>query len=153
ASIVDGETLKLADGRVVRLIGAKAPMPPLGSRADDPWPLVEEAKEALTRLAGGKQIELRYGGAHTDRHGYALAPVFVVDGASRLWLQKEMVEEGLARVYSFPDNRACVKELLASEYAARERGLGLWSSPVYRIESAEDVDRLGRLTQSYQLVE
>jgi hypothetical protein len=58
--------LKLADGRVVRLIGAKAPMPPLGFRGED----------------RGKQIELRYGGAKTDRHGYALAQVFVVDGAS-----------------------------------------------------------------------
>lgn len=153
ASVLDGETLKLADGRVVRLIGAKAPMPPLGFRGDDPWPLVEEAKEALTRLAAGKEVELRYGGARTDRHGYALAQVFVVEGASRIWVQKEMVGEGLARVYSFPDNRACVKELLASEKDAREKGLGVWASPVYRIESAEDVDRLGRLTQSYQLVE
>ena len=84
ASIIDGETLKLVDGRVVRLIGAKAPMPPLGFRGEDPWPLVEEAKEARTRLAGGKQIELRYGGAKTDRHGYALAQVFVVNGATRI---------------------------------------------------------------------
>ena len=30
AAVIDGETLKLADGRIVRLIGAKAPMPPLG---------------------------------------------------------------------------------------------------------------------------
>jgi len=59
----------------------------------------------------------------------------------------------VARIYSFPDNRACVRELLASENDAREKSLGLWASPVYRIESAEDVDRLGRLTQSYQLVE
>jgi micrococcal nuclease len=63
------------------------------------------------------------------------------------------VGEGLARVYSFPDNRACVSELLAAENDAREKSLGVWASPVYRIESAEDVDRLGRLTQSYQLVE
>ena len=153
AAIIDGETLKLADGRTVRLIGAKAPMPPLGFRGEDPWPLVEEAKEALTRLAAGKEVELRYGGTRTDRHGYALAHVFVVDGASRLWLQQEMVKAGLARVYSFPDNRACVGELLASESEARGKGLGVWGSPVYRIESADDVDRLGRLTQTYQLVE
>ena len=153
ASIIDGETLKLADGRVVRLIGVKAPMPPLGFRGDDPWPFVEEAKKALTRLASGKEVELRYGGARTDRHGYALAQVFVTDGASSIWLQKEMVGEGLARVYSFPDNRACVGELLAAESDAREKGLGLWASPAYRIEDAGDVDRLGRLTQSYQLVE
>ena len=32
AEIIDGETLKLGDGRIVRLIGAKAPAPPLGWR-------------------------------------------------------------------------------------------------------------------------
>jgi micrococcal nuclease len=70
ASVIDGETLKLADGRIVRLIGAKAPMPPLGYHGDDPWPLVEEAKEALSRAASGKDVELRYGGTRADRHGY-----------------------------------------------------------------------------------
>jgi micrococcal nuclease len=153
AAVIDGETLKLADGRTVRLIGAKAPMPPLGFRGDDPWPMVEEAKDALTRLAAGKEVELHYGGTRTDRHGYALAQVFAVDGKSRIWIQGEMVGEGLARVYSFPDNRACVKELLARESEARERRLGVWASPVYRVESALDVDELDRLSQTYQLVE
>ena len=32
AAVIDGETLKLSDGGTVRLIGAKAPMPPLGFR-------------------------------------------------------------------------------------------------------------------------
>lgn len=69
-------------------------------------------------------------------------------GCSKRWWG-----EGLARVYSFPDNRACVSELLLAENDAREKGLGLWASPVYRIENADDLDRLGRLTKSYQLVE
>jgi endonuclease YncB( thermonuclease family) len=153
AAVIDGETLKLADGRIVRLIGAKAPMPPLGFRGDDPWPMVEEAKAALTRLAAGQDVELRYGGTKTDRHGYALAQVFIVDGKKMIWLQQEMVAEGLARVYSFSDNRACVKELLASESEARGKGLGVWGSPAYRIEDADNVDGLDRLTQTYQLVE
>jgi micrococcal nuclease len=51
AEVIDGETLKLTDRRIVRLIGAKAPAAPLGWRGDDPWPLVEEAKQALDRLA------------------------------------------------------------------------------------------------------
>jgi endonuclease YncB( thermonuclease family) len=37
ANVIDGETLQLTDGRTVRLIGAKAPMPPLGWRGEDPW--------------------------------------------------------------------------------------------------------------------
>jgi hypothetical protein len=33
--VIKGETLRLAHGRIVRLIGAKAPLPPLGSRGYD----------------------------------------------------------------------------------------------------------------------
>ena len=39
AEVLDGETLKLSDGRILRLIAAKAPAPPLGWRGDDPWRL------------------------------------------------------------------------------------------------------------------
>lgn len=47
AAVLDGETLRLTDGRTVRLIGAKAPRPPLGWRGDQPWPFVEEAQAKL----------------------------------------------------------------------------------------------------------
>jgi micrococcal nuclease len=153
AEILDGETLKLSDGRVVRLIGAKAPSAPLGWRGDDPWPLVEDSKQALDKLASGKEVELKYGGRRTDRYGRALAQVFVTSGGKQMWLQEELVAQGLARVYSFPDNRACVAELLARESEARAKRLGVWDSSAYRIQSAGDVKRLDRLTQSYQLVE
>lgn len=153
AAVLDGETLKLTDGRTVRLIGAKAPMPPLGWRGDDPWPLVDEAKEALSALASGKPVELRFGGLRQDRHGHFLAQVFVVEGENRLWLQEQLLAKGLARVYSFVDNRACVSELMAREKEARAARRGVWGSWAYRIESALDVQRLGRLIHSYQLVE
>jgi endonuclease YncB( thermonuclease family) len=153
ASVQDGETLKLTDGRVVRLIGTKAPAPPLGWRGDDPWPLVADARAALSRLASGAEIELRFGGRRTDRHGQLLAQVFVVRDGARLWLQGELVAKGLARVYSLADNTACVHELLASETEARDRRLGVWGSWAYRIQSADDLKRLDRLMHTYQLVE
>jgi Staphylococcal nuclease homologue len=68
-------------------------------------------------------------------------------------VQEELVSQGLARVYSFPDNRSCIAELLARENEARAKRLGVWGSRAYRVQSADDLHRLGRLTQSYQLVE
>jgi endonuclease YncB( thermonuclease family) len=153
AGVIDGETLKLADGRIVRLVGAKAPMPPLGWRGDDPWPFVEDAKRALEGLAAGKRVELSFAGRRTDRHDHLLAQVFLDRGGERLWLQQEMVASGLARVYSFADNRACALELLPRELEARGKRLGLWNSSAYRVVKALDLERLGRLIHSYQLVE
>ncbi|HET7851812.1 MAG TPA: thermonuclease family protein [Methyloceanibacter sp.] len=153
AEVKDGETLQLTDGTVVRLINAKAPTAPIAARSDRPWPMVNEAKEALSKLASGAEVELRYGGTRTDRHGYALAQVYVVKGGERIWLQSELVGNGLARVYSFPDNHACVSELLAREAEARAKGEGVWGSWAYRVLAADNVERLGRLTRSYQLVE
>ena len=153
ASIIDGETLKLTDGRTVRLIGAKAPMPPLGWRGDDPWPFVDDAREALAAIAANQQVELKLGGARVDRHDHLLAQVFVVSGTARLWLQETLVAKGLAQVYSLPESRACVAELLVREAEARAKRLGMWGSSLYRVASALDLKRLGRLTHSYQLVE
>lgn len=153
AEVKDGETLQLTDGTVVRLVNAKAPTAPIAARGDRPWPMVNEAKEALSKLASGAEVELRYGGTRTDRHGYALAQVYVVKGGERIWLQSELVGKGLARVYSFPDNHACVSELLAREAEARAKGEGVWGSWAYRVLAADNVERLGRLTRSYQLVE
>lgn len=152
-SVIDGETLKLAGGRTVRLIGAKAPTPPLGWRGDDPWPFVEEARAARAELASNARVELRYGGNRSDRHGHGLAQVFVVKGENRLWLQQTLVGRGLARVYSFSDNRACVAEMLDREREARAKRVGLWRSSAYRIQDGTDAERLGRLIHSYQLVE
>ncbi|MGV1013866.1 MAG: thermonuclease family protein [Methyloceanibacter sp.] len=153
ASVEDGETLQLTDGRVVRLIGAKAPSPPLGWRGDEPWPLVAEAKDALSALASGSEIELRFGGRRADRHDQLLAQVFVVRDGARLWLQEALVAKGLARVYSLADNAACAGELLVRETAARDKRLGVWDSWAYRIQDARDLKRLDRLIHTYQLVE
>ncbi len=152
AQIIDGETLALTDGTIVRLIGAKAPSPPLGWRGDDPWPMVAEAKQALERLAAGAEIELRYGGRRVDRHGYALAQMFVAKGEARIWLQQELVAQGLARIYSFPDNRACIAELLESEAAARAARKGLWGVSACRIRDAGgDPEAIARLKHGTQI--
>ena len=41
--IVDGDTLILADGREVRLVGIQAPKLPLGRKNFRTWPLADEA--------------------------------------------------------------------------------------------------------------
>ncbi len=138
--IVDGDTLVLASGKEVRLVGIQAPKLPLGRKGFRAWPLAEEAKAALKSLTLGKTLALSYGGRRVDRHGRLLAHLHDETGR---WIQGEMLNRGWARVYSFADNRALVADMLDRERAARAARRGIWagSRPVwafYRIRKASE---------------
>ena len=61
--------------------------------------------------------------------------------------------EGLARVYSFPDNRACLAELMAAETSARTMKLGIWADPYYMVRRADRPETLVERSGQYELVE
>ena len=136
--VIDGDTLVLDDGVEVRLLGIQAPKLPLGRPDFESWPLAQEAKQALKALAAGQRVSLAFGERRRDRHGRLLA--HLLDEESR-WLQGEMLARGLARVYSFEDNRLAIAEMLSLEAEAREAGRGLWADPFYMIRSAEEAAR------------
>lgn len=147
ASVVDGDTIFLKDGSQVRLVGIQAPKLPLGRPNFPTWPLAEDAKEALERLVNGKSVDMRYGGARRDRHGRHLAQLYTPDGT---WVQGALLAAGFARVYSFPDNRAVVGEMLALEGQARAHRRGIWADPFYRVLTS---DEAARHLDTFQLVE
>lgn len=146
--IVDGDTLVLADGREVRLVGIQAPKLALGRPNFEDWPLSNEARVFLADLALDRTVSLAYGGLPEDRHGRALAHVVRDDG---LWLQGAILAAGMARVYSFADNRAMVSDMLALERDARTAGLGIWALPYYAIHAA--TEPLDEEVDTFQLVE
>jgi micrococcal nuclease len=121
-SVVDGDTLVLDDWRQVRLVGVQAPKLPLGRKNFKTWPLGEASKKALERLALGKRLQLSYGGSRIDRYNRALAHLHDRDG---VWIQGALLRDGMARVYSFADNRAVVATMLALERAARRERKGI----------------------------
>ena len=146
ASIVDGDTLMLEDGREIRLVGIQAPKLPLGRAGFKPWPLAAEAKTFLAELTLGKEVAVAFGGRRGDRHGRVLAHL-VVEGR---WVQGAILEAGMARVYSFADNRRLVAEMLALERQARTARRGIWGLRFYRTRTAEDA---GRWLGGFELVE
>jgi endonuclease YncB( thermonuclease family) len=132
-TVVDGDTLVLADGREVRLVGIQAPKLPLGRTGFAAWPLADEAKRKLEEAALGRPLDLGFGGRRGDRHGRVLAHLFDAEGR---WIQGELLRAGLARVYSFADNRGAVSEMLALEREARAAGRGIWGDPYYAVRDA-----------------
>lgn len=150
-SVVDGDTVVLAGGRQVRLVGIQAPKLPLGRPNFPTWPLAEDAKRALEELTLGREVELEYGGRRVDRYDRLLAHLFVAEpGGDGRWVQGALLDQGLARVYSFADNRTRIDEMLALERRARAAERGIWADPFYRVRAPDQTERhIG----SFQLVE
>jgi len=151
--VTDGDTIVLDSGLVVRMIGTQAPKLPLGRDGFETWPMAEEAKVALEAIALNKTVRLGYGGEEVDRYERALAHVFVLGDGEEIWAQAAMVEQGMARVYSFPDNRKCLDQLLTAEGRARAMGLGIWRDPYYSVRAADRPDVLVDRDGHYELVE
>ena len=145
--VVDGDTLVLEDGTTVRLVGIQTPKLPLGRPGIPTQPLARETKAALEALVLGRRVTLSYGGRRLDRYGRALAHL---EGEDGLWIQGELLRRGLARVYTFNDNRALSETMLALEEDARQAARGIWALDYYAVR---EIVETGGLIGSYQLVE
>ena len=144
--VVDGDTVTLDDGRAVRLVGIQSPKLSLGRARVADQPLAKEAKGVLEELVLGQRVTLFFGGATGDRHGRHLAHLRRDDD---LWIQGELLRRGLARVYSFPDNRAEVAAMLGIEDEARQARRGIWRLDYFRVRDAGDA---GRFIGRFELV-
>lgn len=141
-TVIDGETLALADGRELRLAGIETP----GAAMRGEAALARRAKETLAKLVAGARLELRYGGAETDRHGRVVAQLF----AGGRWVQRELLRRGLARVHGSADARTGLAAMLAVEAAARKARRGIWRRPFFAVRTP---DEAARDAGSFQIVE
>ena len=148
--VPDGATLILANGDKLRLSGIQAPKHyDPGSDLTD-WPLAEDARAFLDSLASGRTLSLAPAGTGRDRHDRLIGQAYLEDGT---WLQKQMVSAGLARAYSFPDNRDCAGDLLKAEAAARADKRGIWADPFYAVRDAARPGDLLDRAGFFELVE
>jgi endonuclease YncB( thermonuclease family) len=147
-AVVDGDTIMLDTGAEVRLTGIQAPKLPLGRKSFRAWPLAQKAKAGMEALRLRRDVRLEYTGQRFDRWGRLLAHVHNGD----TWLQREMLLRGLARVYTFGDNRVYARELYGAERTARRARRGIWALKWYRVLSPEETEgRLGTFRSSREI--
>lgn len=127
ASVLDARTLKLDDGRVIRLTGIAA----LRDEAARP------AQAALSTLADGRLVSLHGESDSRDRYGRQRAWVFAQGAETSL--QEALIAGGHGvRDLGIAD-AACRQALESAENKARAARFGLWSTP-QAIKNAENAD-------------
>jgi endonuclease YncB( thermonuclease family) len=145
--VVDGDTLRLGDGRSVRMIGLNTPE--TGKKGQSAQPFAEAAKRRLQTLvdASNGQVKLRVGEEPADHYGRTLANVYGRDNAN---LEAQLLSEGLGYLVAVSPNVALVNCQKAAEQSARQARLGLWRSspvvPVERVNSGGFAVVSGRVT-------
>jgi endonuclease YncB( thermonuclease family) len=136
ASVRDGRTMVLADGRELRLAAIEA---------DD------ASRAALNALAAGKMLRLEKLGPEQDRYGRVVAIAYTDDADESL--QQLMLTQGRARVSARVGNRPCAELLLRAERVARTSRRGLWADPNFAPLPSHDVTRITAVRGQFALVE
>ena len=136
--VVDGDTLRLSDGRSVRMIGLSTPELGKQGRSDEPFALSARKRlQALVDASGGR-VGLLPGKQAKDHYGRTLAHIYSASGAN---LEAQMLADGLGFQVAVAPNVDLVACQQAAERSARKAGLGLWrQSPVLK---AEQIQRSG----------
>lgn len=135
AAVIDARTIRLDDGREVRLAG----IVPVTS--DKP------KTAALAAIVVGRDVTLHGEEDAPDRYGRQGAFVFLA--GSETPVQSELLRRGEALISTEIANQDCASELAAAEAEARRAKTGTWGDPtaIKNAESPGDIlAGIGRFT-------
>jgi endonuclease YncB( thermonuclease family) len=127
--VVDGDTLRLANGQSVRLIGLNTPEMAHHGRPVEPFAV--KAQKRLEQLisANDDQVALQVGVPAKDHYGRMLAHAYDRRGHN---LEAQLLAEGLGYQVAFAPVTALADCQQAAERSARKSALGLWRKPEWR---------------------
>jgi endonuclease YncB( thermonuclease family) len=128
AEVRSGDSVVLRGGQVVRLVGVEAP------KGDDAF--AATARDALSRLVLGQEVQLLFGGARQDAYGRTLAHLKLTHGGA--WVEQTLLLAGDVRVHTYPDNRALGRIMLNDEAKARQARRGLWALADYQVRLPDE---------------
>lgn len=119
--VIDGDTIRLDNDEVVRLIGVDTPE---STHPELPVQLfAKEAADFTRRLCEGLKVRLEFGEDREDKYGRLLAYVYLEDGRM---INEELIKRGYAYVLRrFPFKKKDKFLYLQSEARSQQRGL--WS--------------------------
>jgi endonuclease YncB( thermonuclease family) len=133
AAVIDARTLRLEDGREVRLAGIEP------ATSEKTAAGQTDRTSALAGIVSGHEVTLAGDDDTPDRYGRQ--PAFVYLDHSDTLVQSLLLTQGSALVSATVTDRDCASVLAAAEAEARQARRGAWASPsaIKNAESPDDI--------------
>lgn len=155
--VIDGQTLLLTDGKIVRLTGIDLPIDKTNPDFDFSFQAKRFLEDTLLSKSSGAGRDVMVyqtrkaekGRINRMNHdlGHILVKSLKTEAGEKpqIWLQGALIDNGLARIYTSPTNPQLNDVMLSQESTARDTGVGLWAkdSPFTLITADQAADRLG----------
>ncbi len=120
--VIDGDTIKLDNGEMVRYIGVNTPET---VRSDYPIECFgREASKKNKELVLGREVTLKKDISDRDKYGRLLRYVYVGD----VFINLKLVKDGYAYAVTISPNVKYSNLFLDAQKNAKENNLGLWGS-------------------------
>ena len=148
--VIDGDTVVLADGRHLRIIGVNTPEMNWGKHSSDAslQPYAREATQFLDNwVSSNRSLYISIGNENRDQYGRTLAHLYGGDGAVKYSAAAQLIRQGYGYSLAIPPNlrqSSCLRQV---EALARSQGLGLWKDSPYQKVAPNNV-----LKSGFQLV-
>ena len=146
AHVHDGDTLKLQDGRKIRLLGIDTPelgRKKAGRKNRPAQAFAYQARDALRQLVkqSDNKIGLSFGVDRQDKYHRTLAHLYLADGTN---IQARLIEQGYARAFTTPPNDRQTDCYQQVEAEAIEHRRGIWSLDKHSIKPSTQLTKNDR---------
>jgi micrococcal nuclease len=132
--VIDGDTIVLETGEVVRYIGIDTPESP-ESKKEECFALESYLKNS--ELVLNKHVVLEKDVSETDRYDRLLRYVYI----GNIMVNDILVRQGYAKAVSYPPDVKYQEQFKEAEREAREENSGLWSRCEEQVEQVDQVEQ------------
>lgn len=129
-TIIDGRTVLLKDGKIIRLLGIEYPRDTAGNEAQEPFlakerleKLIPSDTEVMVYQRRAQSNDTKRG--RVNRMGHLLAHIVRKDNGQ--WINGTLIADGLGWVMTDAANPELADQLIALEHTAQESGHIIWS--------------------------
>lgn len=119
--VIDGDTIELENGEVVRYIGINTPET-YGKKEC----YGKEAKEYNIELVENKNVRIEKDKSERDKFGRLLRYVYVWNGEKEIFVNADLVEKGFAEAIAYKPDTSRHTYLENLEREAKKEDIGIW---------------------------